>query len=211
MLKVKLYDWITFLIIIAFLCTSCAGKYGKTKAGAGIGAAIGCIGGWIIGGDFKDCLIGAAAGAAIGGLTGAYLDHRQTRDEEEVLRDYSQEESHVDIDYIKLSQDVLKYNDEATLNLGYTIVSPEGKQDIAETIEYYYNDSDYGTNTNNFKLQTGSYETSYPLKIIEGMPQGEYRIVATVSNGIQTDKHEKTFIVYASNHFDRKNLVALLK
>jgi hypothetical protein len=66
----KMKKIITTLSVAAILSVSLIGCT-KTQEGAGIGAAVGALAGQAIGGDTGATLIGAGAGAIIGGAVGS--------------------------------------------------------------------------------------------------------------------------------------------
>lgn len=70
--------WLITLVLVALLASGCAtSDQNRTKAeGAGIGAAIGGLAGYLIG-DEKGALIGAAAGAGAGFLAGREIAKRK--------------------------------------------------------------------------------------------------------------------------------------
>jgi uncharacterized protein YcfJ len=62
----KLLTTLSVSTLVIFAMTGCS----KTEEGAGIGAAIGALAGQAIGGDTGATLIGAGAGALLGGAVG---------------------------------------------------------------------------------------------------------------------------------------------
>ena len=62
----KLLTTLSVAAIVSFSLMGCT----KTEEGAGIGAAVGALAGQAIGGDTGATLIGAGAGALIGGAVG---------------------------------------------------------------------------------------------------------------------------------------------
>jgi uncharacterized protein YcfJ len=62
----KILTTLTITTLVIFSMTGCS----KTEEGAGIGAAIGALAGQAIGGDTGATLIGAGAGALVGGAIG---------------------------------------------------------------------------------------------------------------------------------------------
>ncbi|MDP7005391.1 MAG: YMGG-like glycine zipper-containing protein [Phycisphaerales bacterium] len=62
----KLITTLTVAALVTISLTGCT----KTEEGAGIGAAVGALAGQAIGGDTGATLIGAGAGAILGGAIG---------------------------------------------------------------------------------------------------------------------------------------------
>ncbi len=62
----KLLTTLTISTLVLFAMTGCT----KTEEGAGIGAVVGALAGQAIGGDTGATLIGAGAGALLGGAVG---------------------------------------------------------------------------------------------------------------------------------------------
>ena len=62
----KLLTTLSISTLVVFATVGCS----KTEQGAGIGAAIGALAGQAIGGDTGATLIGAGAGALLGGAVG---------------------------------------------------------------------------------------------------------------------------------------------
>jgi len=62
----KLITTLSVVAIVSFTLVGCT----KTEEGAGIGAAVGALAGQAIGGDTGATLIGAGAGALVGGAIG---------------------------------------------------------------------------------------------------------------------------------------------
>ena len=62
----KLFTTLSVAVIVTISLTGCT----KTEQGAGIGAAVGALAGQAIGGDTGATLIGAGAGALLGGAVG---------------------------------------------------------------------------------------------------------------------------------------------
>lgn len=62
----KILTTLTITTLVIFSMTGCS----KTEEGAGIGAAVGALAGQAIGGDTGATLIGAGAGALVGGAIG---------------------------------------------------------------------------------------------------------------------------------------------
>lgn len=210
-LKVRLLG--IFLSLVLFLsgCASTQGEYEATKQGMAGGAVTGFLAGLISsGGDIKEALKGAVVGAIVGGVIGAYIDHKRVKSKDEVVEEYG-DTPQVILKDIALSKEIIKPKEKALVTVDYVIIASKEPQNVAETFIVYEGDTEIARKTQTFPLKTGEYKTTYPLVIPEGAQEGEYKIVASITDGIRTDTKSETFTVIVGKRKDGSYKLALAR
>jgi outer membrane protein OmpA-like peptidoglycan-associated protein len=127
------YKLICIVLVVLFLCASCAPPQTKTGKGAAYGAAGGAVVGAIVGQaagrDTESTLVGAAIGAAVGGLAGAGVGKMMDDQEREMREALAASEAAAvrregDLLAISLRGDVTFDYDSATVRPGlYTEIN----------------------------------------------------------------------------------------
>ncbi len=207
--KFKLLVILLSLVLIVPGCVSTQGEHRARNTGIATGAVTGFLVGLVSsGGDLKKALIGAAAGAVVGGLIGAYIDHKQTKSKNEVVQMYGNTPK-VILKDIALSKEAIRPREKAFVTLDYVIIASQEPQNITETFIVYEGNEEIAKKTQGFSLNTGEYITKYPLVIPEGAQEGEYKIVASISDGIRSDTKTKSFTVIVAKNADGSYRLAL--
>ncbi len=199
-------------VLFVGCATTGVGSQDRAKRKAGVGALFGAIAGAaasiLTGGNAQQTLKYAAAGAAIGAVTGYAIGKRQdkllqNRDEAAARYRYSGDDGVLlNVESANMDPDALSPGQTGQVIVVYTILAPSESQ--TENVTYkntlYYKGGpvqDYGEEEANVSDGGGTLQIQFPLTLPSNCPAGTYsmRTQVTVNGVNKSDIAETTFYV----------------